>query len=86
MELVIELECLKEEYDGIKFNFFDFQCKIEDLQKENSLLRDDKIKLDNKLIEEMNYNKVKIVELEVEKDILEGKIKKKDDFIKKYEE
>lgn len=33
----------------------------------------------------MNFSKVKIVELEVEQDILKKKIKDKDDFIKKFE-
>ncbi|KAJ7375558.1 hypothetical protein OS493_040418, partial [Desmophyllum pertusum] len=81
----MRLESQKEEQDAAKSNLNDIQKQYETLQENNKTLREDKYKLDNKLLEEMNFNKVKTAELEAEQDILKSKIKDKDDLIKKYE-
>ncbi|KAJ7325996.1 hypothetical protein OS493_028718 [Desmophyllum pertusum] len=84
-ELEMHLESQKEEQDAAKSNLIDIQKQYETLQENNKTLREDKYKLDNKLLEEMNINKVKTAELEAEQDILKSKIKDKDDLIRKYE-
>lgn len=62
----MKLECFKEEMEVGKFVFGDFQ-KQNEIQKEYiKILIDDKNKLDNRFVEEMNFSKVKIVEVEVE--------------------
>ena len=85
MDIAMELERLKEECDAAKSNLVDLQKRNDELQKDNKTLKDDKTKLDNKLMEEMNYNKVKTAELEAEQDIQKNKIKDKDDLVKKCE-
>ena len=85
MNVETKLESLKEELDAAKSNLKDTQSQNDILEVDNKTLKEDIAKLDNKLVEEMNFNKVKTAELEAEQDILKNKIKDKDDLIKKYE-
>ena len=85
MEIAMRLESLKEELEAAKSSFSDIQNRNETLQLSIKALTEDKVKLDNKLVEEMNLHKLKIAEMEAEQDILRNKIKEKDNLVKKFE-
>ena len=85
LEIAITLESLKEEFGAAKSSFSDIQNQNETLQLSIKTLTEDKVKLDNKLVEEMNLRKVTIAEMEAEQDILRNKINDKDNLVKKFE-
>jgi len=85
LEFAMRLESLKEELEAAKSSFSDIQSQNETLQLSIKTLTEDKIKLDIKLVEEINLHKVKIAEMEAEQDILRNKIKEKDNLVKKFE-
>ena len=84
-EVEKRLQSLIEELDAAKSNLSDVQKQNEILHEDIKTLEEDKAKLDNKLVDEMNFCKVKTAELEAEQDILTKKIKEKDDLVKRYE-
>ena len=85
LEIAMRLESLEEELEAAKASFSDIQNQNETLQLSVKTLTEDKVKLDNKLVEEINLHKVKIAEMEAEQDILRNKIKDKDNLVKKFE-
>lgn len=85
LEVEMKLERLKEEMEVGKSALGDLQKQNETQKEYIKTLTDDKNKLDNRLVEEMNFSKVKIAEVEAEQDILNKKLKDKDDLIKKYD-
>ncbi|KAL9963858.1 hypothetical protein ACROYT_G027409 [Oculina patagonica] len=85
LEVEKELGSLKEELDATKTNLVYIQDQNETLQLDIKTLTEDKMKLDNKLVEETNLNKVKVAEMEAEQDILRNKITDKDNLVIKYE-
>jgi len=85
LEISMTLESLKEELKAAKSNFSDIQKQNETLRLEITTLTEDNVKLDNKLVEEMNSHKVKIAEMEAEQDFLSNKINGKDNLVDKLE-
>ena len=85
LETAMRLESLKEELETAKSSFSDIQNQSKTLQLSIKTLKEDKVKMDIKLVEEENLHKVKIAEMEAEQDILRNTIKDKDNLVKKLE-
>ena len=85
LEIAMKLESLKEELEAAKSSFSDIQNQSQTLQLSIKTLKEDKVNMDIKLVEEENIHKVKIAEMEAEQDILRNTIKEKDNLVKKFE-
>ena len=85
LEVEKKLESLIAELDATKSNLSHIQDQNESLQHSIKTLTEDKVKLDNKLVEEINLNLVKVAEMEAEQDILRNRIEDKDNLVMKYE-